>query len=57
MKRFADHSPGKPPSFGFLAPCSACGLVVVHSNKHMAPLHMHRYSKLCKDRAAARRKK
>lgn len=57
MKRFVDRNPGRTPHRGYLAPCSECGLVVVHSNKYDEPFHMHRRSKKCRDLAAARRKK
>lgn len=55
MKTFAKRFPGKRPDRGFLAPCSACGELVVHADSTLQPHHMHRYSRKCADKAKARR--
>ncbi len=56
MRRYADDPKRRAVRLtrGFLARCAACGLEVVHAESTNLPFHMHRWSKLCRDRAALR---
>jgi hypothetical protein len=49
MKRFAERFPCKKPSSGYLAYCRRCGALVVHAFSTGEPLHMHRWSKKCRE--------
>lgn len=54
MKTLAKRHPGRQPNRGYLAPCSACGEVVVHAASTDRPFHMHYHSERCRRLAAAR---
>ena len=56
MKPFVARFPGRKPNSGYLAPCKRCGEVVVHAKSTGEPFHMHRWSKKCAAKAAARGK-
>lgn len=56
MKRFADRKPSGRPFRGFVAECSACGLMVVHAESTSEPMHMHARSRLCRELAAKRQR-
>lgn len=47
MKRLAER--GMLPRAGYyIGPCDRCGLRVVHSRRTREPVHMHRFSVLCR---------
>ena len=51
-KRYPDD--GHRLTRGYFAPCPKCGEVVVFSFKHRRPMHMHWYSKRCRDTYASK---
>jgi hypothetical protein len=54
VKRFAERKDGLTPVRGYVAPCRACGLMVVHAYSTDEPFHMHKWSKRCKELAEKR---
>lgn len=51
MKRLAERGSIRPPRRGYLAPCSRCGLEVVHSKATGQPVAQHLNSKACSSSA------
>lgn len=45
---------GRKPRYGYIAPCRVCGARVVHAESTGQPFHMHRFSKKCREAAAAK---